>query len=566
MFRQSPFLLVVVVVLSPRLTHAEGVAGQVKKAVERCTLDQPGTAPFHLKATVMPTFDRDTGSGRTGQVEIWWASPTRWRREVQSAEFHQTEIVDSTHDWQKNDGDYLPEWLRQTEVELIKPVPPLSEVLQQVKSAEVHNFVNPANRSVSQVSISWVTNTGTTEDHNISRSSILLGSTGLLLYAGGLGWGGEFSDYAAFHGRMIARIVKVAEPQVTARVITLEDLAEVPADFFNAGAPDNDPHPIRTVLLDETSLRKNLLPAEPVAWPPLQDGPLEGNVTSEIVVDRQGKVREVGSIVCENMALKDAGRQWILAMQFSPFVQNGVPVQVLSQITIPFKTIRPAGVEIFESARAYFERGRLVGFPASAGKPYLLKAEFDAGNKSGAVAKGRYEDTWLSETQWRREGWFEDSHYVRSRNGDKLYQLAEGPEAAILQFVLKVLEPIPATDTMQEADWRIKRDTVNGLSAVRVLSGYESPEGKLDSEQARGFWFDDSGLLVKSFFNGLEGRRSDFQDFGGVRFPRRIDVLKDNSLAMRISVTGITAPGEIPTKNFEIKGHSWQRAFTSEVR
>jgi hypothetical protein len=64
--------------------------------------------------------------------------------------------------------------------------------------------------------------------HNILRSLVALqNSTGLLLYAGGLGWGAEFKDYTDFHGRMIARTVNVGSPQVTAKVTTLEDLGVV---------------------------------------------------------------------------------------------------------------------------------------------------------------------------------------------------------------------------------------------------------------------------------------------------------------------------------------------------
>jgi hypothetical protein len=143
----------------------------------------------------------------------------------------------------------------------------------------------------------------------------------------------------------------------------------------------------------------------------------------------------------------------------------------------------------------------------------VLRAEFAAKAISGAVAKGRYEDTWASGTQWRREAWFATSHYVRSRNGEKTYQFAEGPDAPLLRFVLRVLEPIPVMDTFVESDWRIKRDSVNNVPTVRVLSGYESPEGKLDAEHARGYWFDGTGQLVKTYFNGIETRRSDFADF-----------------------------------------------------
>ena len=110
------------------LSHADDLAGKVKKAVERSTLDQQGTTPFHLSAEIAPSFERDKDSGRTGQIEIWWASPNKWRREIKSPIFHQIEIVNGSLDWQKNEGDYFPEWLRETAIELVKPVPPLGRL------------------------------------------------------------------------------------------------------------------------------------------------------------------------------------------------------------------------------------------------------------------------------------------------------------------------------------------------------------------------------------------------------------------------------------------------------
>src|SRR4051794_33917782 len=297
--------------------HAENLAREIKKAVERSTLDQPGTKAFHLKASLTPSFERDKESGRTGEIEIWWTGPTRWKKEVRSAEFHQIEIVDGSHDWQKNEGNYFPQWLQQTAEELVRPVPPLKEVLEQAERAEVRRLGPMTN-------LSWTTPSGTPEVHNILRSSVALqNSTGLLLYAGGLGWGAEFKDYADFHGRMIARTVNVGSPQVTAKVTTLEDLGVVSAELFNATKSDGDTQTLHTVFIDETALRKNLLQIEPVSWPPLQDGPLEGNVTSQIVVDREGKVRQIETLVSENSGVNETGKQAINAMHFRPFLVDG---------------------------------------------------------------------------------------------------------------------------------------------------------------------------------------------------------------------------------------------------
>jgi hypothetical protein len=555
------WIIVAAVLVWPLLSHSENVVKDVKQSVTRSTLDQPGTKPFHLKATIAPSFERDKDSGRTGVVEIWWASPTQWKREVRSPEFHQIEVLDGGRDWQKNEGDYFPEWRRRTAVEFIRPVPPLDRVLEEVKTAEVRRLGPMTN-------LSWTTASGTPETPNIIRSTIAwLSSTGLLLYANGFDWGGEFRDCQDFHGLMIARTVNVGSPQVTAKVITLEDLGKVPAGFFDTTGKGGDPQPLQTVMLDEISLRKNLLPEAAVVWPPLQDGSLQGNFTTQIVVDRNGTVRETETGVSENGGVNDTGWQAAAAMRFKPFLVNGLPVQAVSQVTLAFKTVRPSGVETFPSAQTFFERARHASFPAAgAGKPYVLRAEFAAKAISGMVAKGRYEDTWVSDTQWRREAWFATSHYVRSRNGEKTYQLAEGPDAALLRFVFRVMEPIPAVDTFVESDWRIKRDSVNKVQTVRVLSGYESPSGDLDPEHARGYWFDSNGLLAKTYFNGFETLRSEFADFAGTAIARKIDVLKGAKVAMQISVTEVNPAQPTPGQAFDVRGHESTRAFTGEAR
>jgi Gram-negative bacterial TonB protein C-terminal len=356
-------LTILIVFLCPPISTAENMVSRVKKAVERSTLNQPGTKPFRLKATIAPSFDRDKDSGRTGAVEVWWASPIEWKREVRSPEFHQIEIINNGREWQKNEGNYFPEWLRETAAELINPVPPLDEVLEHVKTAETKSMMN-------QVNVDWTTTTGTAEVKNIQRTWIALdGTTGLLLYGGGFGWDGEFKNYKKFNGRMIAQTVKGGSPEVTATVTTLEDLESVPTSFFDTNVPGGDPQPLSTELIDEPTLRKNMLPTEPIIWPTLQDGSLEGNVTTWIVIDREGKVREMQTVVSENSGVNEAGKNAIANLRFKPFLVNGVPVQAMSQITMPFKTTRPAGTEHFDSARNYFERGRKVSFPLETGRP-----------------------------------------------------------------------------------------------------------------------------------------------------------------------------------------------------
>jgi len=531
----------------------------IKKAVERSTLNQAGTKPFHLRAVLAPSFERDRGSNRTGDVEIWWASPTQWRREVRSAEFHQIAIVNGGREWQKNEGEYFPEWLREISMALIEPVPLLNEVLKQVKEAEVKRLMGGTYFSWTMMSTDGKVEKG------MGAGLAVKDTTGLLLYGGGLGWGGSYKDHKNFHGRMVAQTVSVGSPEVTAKVTTLEDLRDILPGLFDAEATGGDVSLLRTAEVEETLLRKNLLPMEPVEWPALKDGPLEGAITTKIVVDRTGKVRELGSILSDNPGLSEAAGKTIGSMQFKPYLQDGMAVQVVSRITMPFKTVRPAGVETFDSAHNYFERGRHVSFPA-AGKAYILHATFQVKVAAGTIENGTYVDTWKSDDEWRREATIGKSRFIRARHGEKRYLLSEGPDAGVLRVVLKAMEPIPAIDTLVESDWRMKWDTVGGVKTIRVLAGYESADGTVDPEQARGYWFDESGKLVKTYFRGIETQRIDFKDFGDVAIAREIRVLHDHQLGMLIRVTEVSAAATIPENIFDLRGHEWKRAFTDEVR
>lgn len=328
------FLAIAILTLSA-VAAAEDDVTRVKKAVERSTLNQPGTPPFHLLAVLAPSRDSDRDSNRTGQVEIWWSSPTVWKREVRSPEFHQIMIVNGDKEWQKNEGDYFPEWLRETSVALIEPIPSLNLVLDQVKDADVKRMMGSTYFSWTMISTDGNVQSG------MGATVALTDSTGLIFYGGALGWGGLYQDYKGFHHRMVGRTVSHGTPEVKAKIKNLEDLKDVPAGLFDASVGGGDAEPIRTVLISETSLRQNLQPMDAVVWPPLKDGPLEGSATTIVTVDRTGKVREISSVVANNNGVNEAARKAFTAMRFKPYLLNGIPVQVVSRITLPFKSVRP---------------------------------------------------------------------------------------------------------------------------------------------------------------------------------------------------------------------------------
>jgi hypothetical protein len=241
----------------------------------------------------------------------------------------------------------------------------------------------------------------------------------------------------------------------------------------------------------------------------------------------------------------------------------GVPGQTLHASVAPGQ----AEAQKQEGAKAYFDRARKLGFPSSGQtQPYILRAEFTARANSGAVDTGIYTDTWLSDSKWRREATLGKSIFVRSRSGKKRYRLADGPDAPLLQFVLTAMEPIPESSSVDESEWRIKHQVVDGVSTTCVSKGNESADGTPDGSDFEAYWFDQSGELVKSSLNGLETRRSDFSNFNGVQVARKVEVVLKGKVGMQVEVNALGPAGKVDSHIFTIQRHEWTPEALPEAR
>jgi hypothetical protein len=533
---------------------------QIRSAVEKSTLDQPGTPPFHLRADLSPYRPGIEPASLTGTIEIWWVSPTQWKREIQSPQFHQLAIMNDGKEWQHNDGDYFPESLREMTDDLLHPVPDLDRVLDESGGAA-----------------SWQS---FSTDGSVRKSvGCGLSVSVVLTFGTCTGWGGEFSDFKPFGNRLIARTINAGDPHATARITLLEILDPSIVSFT---PPSNTPGSplIQTVALDELTLRKNLLPGPPPQWPVVEDGPFDGLLTTTyVLVDRAGAVRDIGMLLSDNPRLNDSAKNFISGMHFKPFVFNGEPVQAVSRITMAFKTVRPAGVEAFDSARNYFDNGRKVTSPAFSGaKPYLLHARVRLYAPSGVV-QGEYSDTWKADNEWKREVKIGQSYFARSRDGEKYYRsmnradpaLPPGLKSAadanfsIAGFVLDAIEPIPPTDDFYEADWRIHRDNVGSVNAIRVLRGYEPQNGVCDPAQTYAFWFDPTGRLLR-FCERVDVRYSDFTNFNGAQVPQHIRVIEGDKTLVSIQVDNmLPLSPDTTNETFDLPSAPRSRSFTTAI-
>src|ERR1700679_4061801 len=60
------------------------------RALKNTQLNYPNSAPFHAKISVT---DSHPDTNRNATIEMWWLSPTKYRRVIESPDFSQTRIV-----------------------------------------------------------------------------------------------------------------------------------------------------------------------------------------------------------------------------------------------------------------------------------------------------------------------------------------------------------------------------------------------------------------------------------------------------------------------------------------
>jgi hypothetical protein len=211
----------------------------------------------------------------------------------------------------------------------------------------------------------------------------------------------------------------------------------------------------------------------------------------------------------------------------------------------------------------------VVGFPsATPGSHYQLKAVFQIPTASNGLTNGRYQDIFVDSTHWRREAWVGTSHLVRARDADKRYAEADGPDSAVLLMVLRVLEPIPDTDTFDSSVWRITRDTVDGVPTTRLAYGPENSLGDLEPGKSQGFWFDSNGRLLRAFTDGVDVLRTDFMDYNGAQIAQTTVVrVNGGGVAMRIHVSSISRLTSRPPEwTFVVANHEWRNQLGETVR
>ncbi len=488
----------------------------IAQASRMSTLAMPGSSPFHLKLSVKE-LKQDRPEYNV-EIEVWWASPQQWRHEVRSASFSQRAVRSGELYSESNSADYLPFWLHELIQESIDPIP-LAEL--------VRDRVELTKRGCAEWQEPYVKENQTAYAHHSvcfdrdgTVTQLFLPSMNVLL-----------GNYQNFGNKRIARTISTwdGNAEIIGTVTDLEPLR--PADsVFDPQGNTAFPARLRFVSAPESALELDTQHSAPLTWPIVHNFPASGVMTVEVKLDREGAVREIGTVVSTNFVLTGAAREQIQKWKFEPYLLDGAPVQVNTTLAIRYDAKMELLGETGKSlpVEPFLERMKksleLSDPRTSDALPFHTQATIEG--DSGQT--GTYEEFWSSKDQWTREIRLGSvALQLVSHKGEQVSQKISGSNATPKQMTelmdLLVSGHFPDRRyEVYEADWGQSAVTFDGMDTVRVARGQVDVKNQPINGQA--YWFDSSGLLRGDYEMPTTTTYADFAPWSNKQVPRRLEV------------------------------------------
>lgn len=526
-------LLLAFLALSP-LTAAGAnkipVGRLLDQMIHRSTLAEPGGRAFYLKATISDS--KNDKSEFNGTVEEYWLSPTKWRRVIKLRDFSQTRIVNGDMIFEDNHGDYFPLYDELLANEIVDPLP--KEAVDLLNKLELV-ATEPGSGEGQCMAEKYF------NDADGHETRVLLAyncKTGLLIYL----WSpsccyGVMTDYRKFHNKLVAFATK--DNPINIRIDTLRDLDAPDESLFAVAQPTPPAGRIAsTRRVSEAEARRFIVEKTDVQWPAVNKRPDNKSMDVEIVIGRDGRVKEAWSYAQVDDAIKTAAISAVRQWTFSPQNVNGVPAQVTTKLTIPFSLDLQNAPAPGPDVVAIFDRMRAAGNLRLDGRPgFHMKASFHAEDGS---ANGTYEETWVSPTKWRREVKLNSSTIVEVRTPDEFYRVF--PDKYAPRLADDVIESLSFAlpgdngSDYHPPDWSVINSSLGNLPLLRLSRGYINPQGKPDAETVL-YFIDEKTAFIRgrSHYSNMT-LFNDLQPFGDKTVARKLTMWGSDVKKLEITV------------------------------
>ena len=306
---RSLILLLLLSQLSFASANGVPVGKLLDQMIRRSTLAETGGKAFYLKATI--TDKDDAKSEFNGTVEEYWVSPTKWRRVIKLRDFSQTRIVNGDGVYEDNNGDYFPLHDEMLANEIVDPLPKASVDLMnklELMGAE------PGSGTGQCMAEKYFNDTDGREIRVLLAYDC---KTGLLVYL----WSptccyGVMTDYRKFHNKMVAYATK--DNPINIRIDTLRDLDAAGDTLFSISQPTPPEKRMTTERVNETEARAFLAAKTEIKWPPVSKKPNGNSISVDVVIGRDGRVKEAWSYSPIDNAVEDAVLTSIRKWAFQP--------------------------------------------------------------------------------------------------------------------------------------------------------------------------------------------------------------------------------------------------------
>lgn len=516
--------------------------------IHRSTLAEPGGKPFYLKATIT---DRDDAKSEfNGTVEEYWVSPTKWRRVIKLRDFSQTRIVNGEAVYEDNNGDYFPLHDEMLANEIVDPLP--KSAVELIKKLDLAG-PEPGSGEGQCMAEKYF------NDAEGKETRVLLAyncKTGLLIYL----WSpsccyGVMTDYRKFHDKRVAFATK--DDPINIRVDTLRDLDNPDETLFAISQPTPLDKRVATEKLSETEARKLITEKGDIQWPNINRKPGDQAMSVNLVIGRDGRVKEAWSYSPIDNATEEAALSAIRKWTFIPQRVDGIPAQVETTLIIPFPAQSQAeaassGPEI----KPIFDRMRAAGDLRLEDSPgFHMKASF---HSEDGAAKGTYEETWLAPKKWRREVNLNGVSIVEARTEDAFYRTFPGKYAPrladdVIEFLSFSLPGDNGSD-LHEQDWTAAHAKLGELPVLKLSKGYINPQGKADPLTLVFFVEEKSGSIRGRYHYSSLVVFNDLQPFAGKAVARKLTALGRDVSKMEITVDTLEAAPNVGEAVLQMPG------------
>lgn len=517
------------------------------RMIQRSTLAEPGGRPFYLKATI--TDKDDANSEFNGTVEEYWMSPTKWRRVIKLRDFSQTRIVNGDQVYEDNNGDYFPLNDELLADEIVDPLP--KSAVDLMNQLGLMGTEPGSGRGQCMAEKYFNNSVG-------QETRVLLAydcDTGLLIYL----WSptccyGVMTDYRKFHNKLVAYATK--DDPINIRIDTLKDLNS-PDDSLFAIAQNTPPSKrIVTENLSEPQVRTFLVSKTEVQWPQVSKNPPEKAMKVDIVIGRDGQVKEARTYSPVENAIEDAALTALRKWKFQPQNVDGVPAQISTSVTLPF----PAAYQKVDAnqpqIRPMIERMRTVGDLRLDGAPaFYMRASF---HSEDASVKGTYEETWVTPKKWRREVSLNGTKVVEVSTEKAFFRTFPGkyaPRAAddVIDAISFNLPGDNGTD-FHDADWSVTDTKLANVPVLRLSAGYISPQGKPDPLARLYFVEDKTAFLRGRYHYSAITIFNDLRPFGQKTVARKLAIVGSSAGNIDITIDTLEPLTNVSEAIFQVSG------------